>query len=121
MHSTFWIPLHLPSWITFSPQSCSVFSSISCRQTKESPHPLPQSAPNTSHFARDTLRDLPESTLLVMKHVLVRSPDRVVMRENAAIVVDSLSKLLPDPSPIICFFSVKLFVVCEGGTANPRD
>jgi condensin-2 complex subunit D3 len=56
---------------------------------------------NYIDLCRRHLPPHPTQTLLVIKHVLVRSPDRAVSRENAAFVACSLSKLLPDVRPLI--------------------
>jgi condensin-2 complex subunit D3 len=51
------------------------------------------------------LVDSQDDLLLVMKHLLMRSPERASMRENTAIVVHRLLALLEAPAPIFQFLA----------------
>jgi condensin-2 complex subunit D3 len=67
-------------------------------------------------FTADILADLPDRLLLITKHVLLRAPERVQMRESAALVAHSLIQSMPDQSPAISF----LLKMLKASKAAPR-
>ena len=58
---------------------------------------------NLLDFCKKHLSSTPEKTILVIKHIFIRSSERAAIRESTAIVVHELLKTLDDKDPIFSF------------------